>query len=30
MGQRVVLVVVDGLTVVVMDGKWARPRKRAD
>jgi hypothetical protein len=28
MGRRVL--VVDGRTVVVMDGQWARPRKRAD
>jgi hypothetical protein len=30
MGRRVVLVVVDRLAVVLMDGQWARPRKRAD
>jgi hypothetical protein len=30
MGRHVVRVVVDGLTVVVTDGKGSRPRKRAD
>jgi hypothetical protein len=30
MGRRLVLVVADGLTVVVMDSEWARPRKWAD